>query len=74
MALCSPVECSLHRVLKPSKLYIARPCPRVGTWLRLAVPHADLGDKDHAFEWLNTAYQAHDHWALSLRTASVETA
>jgi hypothetical protein len=26
-----------------------------------------LGDKDHAFEWLNTAYQEHDIYLMNLR-------
>jgi len=26
----------------------------------IAMLYADLGDKDHAFEWLDTAYQEHD--------------
>jgi hypothetical protein len=30
--------------------------------------YADLGDKDHAFEWLNTAYQEHDIALIGLRT------
>ena len=30
--------------------------------------YADLGDKDHAFEWLNTAYQEHDILLINLRT------
>jgi eukaryotic-like serine/threonine-protein kinase len=30
--------------------------------------YADLGDKDHAFEWLNTAYREHDEALVSLRT------
>ena len=30
--------------------------------------YADLGDKDHAFEWLSTAYQEHDENLLALRT------
>jgi hypothetical protein len=29
--------------------------------------YADLGDKDHAFEWLNTAYQEHDVNLVTLR-------
>jgi serine/threonine protein kinase/TolB-like protein len=29
---------------------------------------ADLGDKDQAFRWLNTAYQERDHWLLHLKT------
>ena len=30
--------------------------------------YADLGDKEHAFEWLNTAYQERDENMISLRT------
>lgn len=30
--------------------------------------YADLGDKDHAFEWLNTAYQEHSAGLIRLRT------
>jgi tetratricopeptide (TPR) repeat protein len=30
--------------------------------------YAELGDKDHAFEWLNTAYQEHDFLLYGLRT------
>ena len=30
--------------------------------------YADLGDKDHAFEWLDTAYQEHDALLEGLRT------
>jgi TolB-like protein len=30
--------------------------------------YADLGDKEHAFEWLNTAYREHDENMISLRT------
>jgi hypothetical protein len=26
----------------------------------IATLHTELGDKDHAFEWLNNAYQEHD--------------
>jgi TolB-like protein len=35
---------------------------------QIAALYADLGDKEHAFEWLNTAYQEHDRLLLSLRT------
>ena len=35
---------------------------------QIAQVYADLGDKDHAFEWLNTAYQEQDFWLNSLRT------
>ena len=34
----------------------------------IAGAYADLGDKDHAFEWLNTAYQEHDVALIGLRT------
>jgi tetratricopeptide (TPR) repeat protein len=35
---------------------------------KIAGLFADLGDSDHAFEWLNTAYQEHDFSMESLRT------
>ena len=35
---------------------------------QIARLYADLGDKDHAFEWLNAAYQEHDVNLVSLRT------
>jgi len=34
----------------------------------IAGAYAILGDKDHAFEWLNTAYQEHDIGLIALRT------
>jgi TolB-like protein len=34
----------------------------------IAALYADLGDKDHAFEWLSTAYQEHDENLTALRT------
>jgi len=30
--------------------------------------YADLGDKDQALQWLNTAYQERDYWLVGLRT------
>lgn len=30
--------------------------------------YADLGDKEHAFEWLNIAYQEHKTFLIFLRT------
>jgi tetratricopeptide (TPR) repeat protein len=33
----------------------------------IASLYADLGDKDHAFEWLNTTYQEHDSFLRALR-------
>jgi serine/threonine protein kinase/tetratricopeptide (TPR) repeat protein len=35
---------------------------------QIAQLYADLGDKNHAFEWINTAYQEHDFLVISLRT------
>jgi serine/threonine protein kinase/tetratricopeptide (TPR) repeat protein len=35
---------------------------------RIAELYADLGDKDHAFRWLNTAYQERDLYLLGLKT------
>jgi serine/threonine protein kinase/TolB-like protein/Tfp pilus assembly protein PilF len=35
---------------------------------QLAQLYADLGDKDHAFEWLDTAYKEHDTQLFTLRT------
>ncbi len=35
---------------------------------RIAELYADLGDKDHAFQWLNTAYQERDYFIIGLRT------
>jgi TolB-like protein/Tfp pilus assembly protein PilF len=35
---------------------------------RIATLYADLGDKDQAFEWLNTAYQEHDFSLFGLKT------
>jgi serine/threonine protein kinase/Tfp pilus assembly protein PilF len=34
---------------------------------QIAEYYADLGDKDHAFEWLNTAFQEHDTALTALR-------
>jgi eukaryotic-like serine/threonine-protein kinase len=35
---------------------------------QIAQLYGDLGDKDHAFEWLNTAYQEHNIYMFGLRT------
>jgi serine/threonine protein kinase/tetratricopeptide (TPR) repeat protein len=34
---------------------------------QIAGCYADLGDKDHAFQWLNTAYQEHDILIIGIR-------
>ena len=34
----------------------------------IAALYSDLGDKDQAFQWLNTAYQEHGHLLYGLRT------
>jgi TolB-like protein/DNA-binding winged helix-turn-helix (wHTH) protein len=36
---------------------------------RIAELYADLGDKDGAFRWLNTAYQERDYWMVGLKTS-----
>jgi TolB-like protein len=35
---------------------------------QIAQLYAELGDQDHAFEWLNTTYQKHGHLLYGLRT------
>ena len=37
----------------------------------IAELYADVGDKDHAFEWLNVAFQEHNLWMATLRTDPV---
>jgi tetratricopeptide (TPR) repeat protein len=37
----------------------------------IAELYADLGDKDQAFRWLNTAYQERDIWLIALKTNSI---
>jgi hypothetical protein len=34
----------------------------------IAIMYADLGDKDQAFRWLNTAYQEREEGMLRLKT------
>jgi hypothetical protein len=36
----------------------------------IATMYAELGEKDQAFQWLNTAFQEHDEDLLGLRTDS----
>jgi len=35
---------------------------------RIATLDADLGDKEHAFEWLNVAYREHNDALISLKS------
>ena len=35
---------------------------------RIALLHADLGNKEQAFRWLDTAYQDREYWMMSLKT------
>ncbi len=35
---------------------------------RIAQLYADSGEKDHAFEWLDTAYKERDFWLITLRS------
>ena len=55
---------------KGIKVYLAQrkmKTPWLSPYL-IAELHADLGDKDHAFEWLNTAYLEHDLSLIQIRT------
>jgi len=36
---------------------------------KIAQLYADLGDKDQAFRWLNTAYQERDFFLMDLKTS-----
>jgi tetratricopeptide (TPR) repeat protein len=45
-----------------------KPSSENGSPYYIAALYAELGDKDHAFQWFNTAYQEHDTHLLSLNT------
>jgi hypothetical protein len=57
----------LHQAIKVSlaqrkvKTSYVSPC-------QIAELYTDLGDKQHAFEWLNTAYQERDSYLIHSRT------
>ena len=40
----------------------------IGSAYEIATLYADLGDKDQAFQWLNTAYQERDSQLEDLKT------
>ncbi len=58
---------ALHKAIE---LSLAQRNARAGyvSPFQIARLYGDLGDKDHAFQWLNTAYQEHDFLMNSLRT------
>jgi TolB-like protein/predicted Ser/Thr protein kinase len=58
-ALRNSIELSLAR-RKAKRDYVSA--------YQLATLYADLGEKEHAFEWLNTAYQERDVFLINLRT------
>jgi tetratricopeptide (TPR) repeat protein len=35
---------------------------------QIAALYADIGDKEHAFQWLNTAYESRDNSIIDIRT------
>jgi tetratricopeptide (TPR) repeat protein len=45
-----------------------QPSSAYGTAFLIAALYAELGDKDQAFQWLNTAYQEHDEGLMGLKT------
>jgi len=45
-----------------------QPSSAYGSACRIANAYAELGDKDQAFRWLNTAYQEHDEGLMGLKT------
>jgi tetratricopeptide (TPR) repeat protein len=49
-----------QRQTKPSSAY--------GSAYRIAEAYAELGDKDQAFQWFNTAFQEHDEGLAALKT------
>ncbi|MGA8609209.1 MAG: tetratricopeptide repeat protein [Candidatus Sulfotelmatobacter sp.] len=45
-----------------------QPSSAYGSAYSIAAAYAELGDKDQAFQWLNTAYQEHDEGLMGLKT------
>jgi adenylate cyclase len=46
----------------------SRPSAAYGSAYRIAEAYAELGDKDQAFQWFNTAFQEHDEGLVALKT------
>jgi TolB protein len=45
-----------------------KPSSAFGSAYRIAEAYAELGDKDQAFRWFNTAFQEHDEGLVSVKT------
>jgi tetratricopeptide (TPR) repeat protein len=58
---------ALHKAIEVSLAQRKAKSGYVSPYL-IAEFYADLGDKDHAFEWLNTAYQEHAIYLGGVRT------
>ena len=58
------------RVLSPKALKPEQAQRKTGysSAYEIAALYAELGDKDQAFRWLNTAYQERDYSLLGLKT------
>ena len=46
----------------------ADPSSAYGSAYKIAYSYAQMGDKDQAFQWLNTAYHEHDEGLMGLKT------
>jgi len=47
-----------------------QPSSAYGDAYAIAAAYAELGDKEQAFQWLNTAFQEHDEYLMGLKTDS----
>jgi adenylate cyclase len=47
---------------------MSKPASAYGSAYRIAEAYAELGDKDQAFQWFNTALQEHDEGLVALKT------
>ena len=55
-------------LIKGLAIRVAQAKAGFATPVQVAQVYADLGDKDDAFQWLNTAYQDHDWLLIGLNT------